>query len=229
MDLVRRYAGINGDGRRGHGRGAGDLERSRVMSDLNVVHAAQLARVSDRGEPRRGEAQGELDLIADGAVAIRDGVVAAVGETAEVLREWGDPSVRTIDAAGRTVLPGLIECHSHPLFAGSRHAEYAKRLAGASLAEIAAAGGGIWASVLATREASDDQLTAQLAGAYRRILAGGVTTLEVKSGLRADRRDRAPPARAAGAEPLAHAAAAGGLVPRRPRRARRHGGRRLHR
>ena len=80
------------------------------------------------------------------------------------------------------MLPGLIECHSHPLFAGSRHAEYAKRLAGASLAEIAAAGGGIWASVLATREASDDQLTAQLAGAYRRILAGGVTTLEVKSG-----------------------------------------------
>jgi imidazolonepropionase len=152
------------------------------MSDLNVVGAAQLARVCDRGEPRRGQAQGELDLIADGAVAIRDGRVVAVGETAEVLREFGDSGVPTIDAAGRSVLPGLIECHSHPLFAGSRHAEYAKRLAGASLAEIAAAGGGIWASVVATREATDDQLTAQLAAAYRRILAGGVTTLEVKSG-----------------------------------------------
>jgi imidazolonepropionase len=152
------------------------------MSDLNVVHAAQVARISDRGEARRGASQGELDLIADGAVAIRDGLLVAVGATAEVLREWGDPSVPTIDATGRSVLPGLIECHSHPLFAGSRHAEYAKRLAGASLAEIAAAGGGIWASVLATREASDVQLTAQLAGAYRRILAGGVTTLEVKSG-----------------------------------------------
>ena len=152
------------------------------MSDLNVVHAAQVARIADRGEPRRGASQGELDLIADGGVAIRDGVVVAVGQTAEVLREWSDPAVRTIDATGRSVLPGLIECHSHPLFAGSRHAEYAKRLAGASLAEIAAAGGGIWASVLATRAASDAQLTAQLAGAYRRILAGGVTTLEVKSG-----------------------------------------------
>jgi imidazolonepropionase len=75
-----------------------------------------------------------------------------------------------------------VGCHSHPLFAGSRHAEYANRLAGANLAEIAAAGGGIWASVVATREATDEQLTAELAGAYRRSLAGGVTTLEVKSG-----------------------------------------------
>ena len=58
------------------------------MSNLNVVGAAQVARVSDHGEPRRGAAQGELDLIADGAVAIRDGVVVAVGETGEVLREW---------------------------------------------------------------------------------------------------------------------------------------------
>jgi imidazolonepropionase len=152
------------------------------MSDLNVVNAAQVARVSDHGEPRRGAAQDELDLIPDGAVAVRDGRVVAVGPTADVLRDWGDPSVRTLDATGRSVLPGLIECHSHPLFAGSRHAEYAKRLAGASLAEIAAAGGGIWASVLATRGASDEELSAQLTDAYRRILAGGVTTLEVKSG-----------------------------------------------
>ena len=152
------------------------------MSDLNIIHAAQLARVRDRGEPRRGAAQGELDLIADGAVAIRDGEIVAVGETAEVLSDWADRGVTTLDAAGRSVLPGLVECHSHPLFAGSRHAEYAQRLGGASLAEVAAAGGGIWASVLATRAAGDQELTSHLDGAYRRILAGGVTTLEVKSG-----------------------------------------------
>jgi imidazolonepropionase len=80
------------------------------------------------------------------------------------------------------VLPGLIECHSHPLFAGSRHAEYADRLAGASLAEVAARGGGIWASVLSTRAAGDQQLLTHLEQAYRSILRGGVTTLEVKSG-----------------------------------------------
>jgi imidazolonepropionase len=152
------------------------------VSDLNVIHAAQVARVHDRGEPRRGRAQSELDLVADGAVAIRGGQIVAVGETAEVLRDWGDGSVPMLDARGRSVLPGLVECHSHPLFAGSRHAEYAKRLAGASLAQIAAQGGGIWASVLATRAAGDDELVAHLGDAYRRILAGGVTTLEVKSG-----------------------------------------------
>ena len=106
------------------------------MNDLNVIHASQLARISDHGEPRRGAAQGALDLIADGAVIIRDGTIVAVGETPELVREWGG-DVRSFDATGLTVLPGLIECHSHPLFAGERHAEYAQRLAGVSLAEIA--------------------------------------------------------------------------------------------
>ena len=153
-----------------------------VLADLNVVHAAQLAQVHDDGGARRGANQGEMHLIADGAVAIRGGVIVAVGTTEQVMAEWGDPSLETIDAGGKTVVPGLVECHSHPIFAGERHAEYADRLGGASLAEVAARGGGIWSSVLATRSASDDELLARLAQAYRRIAAGGVTTLEVKSG-----------------------------------------------
>jgi imidazolonepropionase len=152
------------------------------VSDLNVVGASCVACVRDRGFARRGAEQGELDLVFDGAVAIRDGLIAAVGPSSEVLREWGSDAVPVVDASGMTVLPGLVECHSHPLFAGERHLEYAKRLAGASLAEIAAAGGGIWASVLATRAASSDELLDGLRHAYGRILAGGVTTLEVKSG-----------------------------------------------
>ncbi|HWD73951.1 MAG TPA: imidazolonepropionase [Solirubrobacteraceae bacterium] len=151
------------------------------MSDLNVVGAAQVARVTDRGAPRRGAEQGELDLVPGAAVAIRDGVIVAVGATDELLAQWGD-GAPTLDVSGATVLPGLIECHSHPLFAGSRHGEYALRLAGASLAEIAAHGGGIWASVVETRKASDDQLLEHLGMAYGKILTGGVTTLEVKSG-----------------------------------------------
>ena len=151
------------------------------MGDLNVVHAAQLARVRDRGGPRRGEEQGVLDLVADGAVAVRDGVIVAAGRTEDVLREWDDGTT-ALDASGRTVLPGLIECHSHPLFAGERHAEYAERLAGASLEEVARRGGGIWASVQATRAAPDDVLLDRLEHAYTLIVAGGATTLEVKSG-----------------------------------------------
>ncbi len=146
-----------------------------------MIHAAQLARVADSGSARRGAAQGELDLIADGAVAIRDGVVIAVGPTEQVLADLRD-DVPVLDASGMTVLPGLIECHSHPLFAGSRHAEYAQRLAGASLQEIAAAGGGIWATVQSTRRADEGQLLDGLRAGYDRISADGVTTLEVKSG-----------------------------------------------
>jgi imidazolonepropionase len=151
------------------------------MSDLNVVHAAQLALVRDRGGPRRGEEQGVLDLVADGAVAVRNGVIVAAGRTDNVLREWDD-GTPPLDASGRTVLPGLIECHSHPLFAGERHAEYAERLAGASLEEVARRGGGIWSSVHATRGAPDDALLDRLERAYSLIVAGGATTLEVKSG-----------------------------------------------
>jgi len=152
------------------------------MSDLNVVHAESLVRVHDEGVVRRGATQGELDIVADGAVAIRNGVIAAVGTTEEVLAAHGDDDVPTIDADGRCVLPGLVECHSHPLFAGERHHEYAERLGGASLAEVAARGGGIWSSVVATRSATDGELLTRAVQAFRRMMAGGVTTLEVKSG-----------------------------------------------
>lgn len=152
------------------------------MSDLNVVHATSLVRIDDSGEARRGATQGELGVVADGALAVRDGVIVAVGTTDAVLANHGDAGVPTIDARGRCVLPGLVECHSHPLFAGERHHEYAERLGGASLAEVAARGGGIWSSVVATRNAGNDELLNRLAKTLQRIVAGGVTTLEVKSG-----------------------------------------------
>lgn len=150
--------------------------------DLNVVGASAVALVRDRGSPRTGALQGEMDVVTNGAVAIRDGLIVAAGPTGEVLSEWGDPAVTQLDATGRTVLPGLVECHSHPIFGGERHEEYAERLGGASLAEVAARGGGIWSSVVASRAAPDHELSARLDTAYRRILAGGATTLEVKSG-----------------------------------------------
>ena len=150
--------------------------------DLNIVRATTIGRVLDHGRARRGRQQGELDLLHDAGAAIRDGRIVAVGPSAAIEREFGDASVLTIDATGKTLLPGLVECHSHPLFGGERHDEYALRLGGASLAEVAAAGGGIWSSVMATRGASDRDLLDRLHRSYARILTGGVTTLEVKSG-----------------------------------------------
>lgn len=152
------------------------------MTDLNLVHAAALAVVHDDGRARRGNTQGDLDILTDAAVAIRGGTIVAVGPTDEVMPAYDDPRIPTIDATGKTVLPGLVECHSHPIFDGERHDEYAERLGGASLAEVAARGGGIWRSVVATRAALSHTLLDRLDQAYRRVLAGGVTTLEVKSG-----------------------------------------------
>ncbi len=153
-----------------------------MTGDLNLVNAASVVVVADGGRARAARTQGELDMVHDATVIIRDGVIRAVGPTAELLREWGDHGVPTIDASGKTVMPGLIDCHSHPLFGGDRHNEYAERLGGASLADVAARGGGIWSSVVATRNVADDVLLDRLQNALLRMVRGGVTCAEVKSG-----------------------------------------------
>jgi imidazolonepropionase len=146
---------------------------------VNVVNAAQIARICDRGGPRRGAEQGVLDLVRDGAVAIREGRIAAVGATADVLRDFGESGVPTIEARGQTVLPGLVESHCHPVFAGAGFPDGADRQ---SLDAIAGKEDGIMATVASTRSATDAQLLERLAVLYQRILRGGSTTLEVKSG-----------------------------------------------
>lgn len=151
------------------------------MNDLNVIHADSLVCIHDHGEPRKGRAQAELDLVKDGAVAIRNGRILCAGPTGQVLRQTGD-DVPTMDARGCTVLPGLIETHSHPVFAGNRHHEYEMRLKGLSGQEIRKAGGGIWSTVVNTRQAPDHVLLENTLAGFRAILAGGASTLEAKSG-----------------------------------------------
>lgn len=152
-----------------------------MSRSLNVTNIAALSVIPDSGV-RRGEAQGMLDVATDAAVAIRDGIIVANGPTSEVLADWGGDDVPEIDATGKTVIPGLVEAHSHPMFGGHRHDEYAERLGGASLAEVAARGGGIWSSVVATRNTDDARLIDNTVAALDRMLAGGVTSAEVKSG-----------------------------------------------
>lgn len=152
-----------------------------MNGNLTIVHARSLACISDDNHPRSGKAQSELNLIPDGAIAIRDGKIAATGTTKAVLEKFRD-EVPVLDATGKTVLPGLVECHSHPIFAGNRHWEYVRRLEGASGREIRAEGGGIWSTILNTRKASDEELVRNAVRAFDQIAAGGVTTLEVKSG-----------------------------------------------
>jgi imidazolonepropionase len=115
-----------------------------------------------------------------GAVAERAGLILDLGDNDELLRRY--PGATLIDAAQSLVTPGLIDCHTHLLFAGQRAREFQRRLAGESYASIAAAGGGIRATQQATAAASDEALEASLAGRIARWLSAGCTTVEVKSG-----------------------------------------------
>ncbi len=124
---------------------------------------------------------GDLGLIEDGAVAVKDGRVVAVGPTAEV-RAQVSAAAREVDASGRVVCPGFVDPHTHLVWMGDRAAEFEMRLAGATYLEIMAAGGGIMSTVRATRGAPVESLVAALRPRLDRMLAHGSTTVEVKTG-----------------------------------------------
>lgn len=115
-----------------------------------------------------------------GAIAFRDGRVLELGTGAELLRRHGE--ARPINANGRLVTPGLVDCHTHMIFAGHRAGEFQRRLAGEGYAAIAAAGGGIRSTVKATAAERDDVLEKSLAARLERWRANACTTVEVKSG-----------------------------------------------
>lgn len=124
-----------------------------------------------------------LDLRTDAAVAVVDGSVAAVGSTDEIVREYPPESAtERVDAAGAAVLPGLVDSHTHAVFAGDRSDEFAAKLRGKSYQEIMEEGGGILSTVRATREANAERLLADLLDRLDVMLAAGATTVEVKSG-----------------------------------------------
>ena len=125
-------------------------------------------------------------LIPQGAVAIAGARIAWAGPDAELPAHL--PSgIEVTDAKGALVTPGLIDCHTHLVWAGSRHREFEQRLQGASYEDIARAGGGIVSTVAATRAASEDDLLALALPRALRLAAEGVTCLEIKSGYGLDR------------------------------------------
>jgi imidazolonepropionase len=124
-----------------------------------------------------------LGTLRDATVVCRDGSIVWVGPAAGVEGCGVDLArARRIDAAGALVTPGLIDCHAHPIFAGDRADEFARRAAGQSYLEIAAAGGGINATLGPTRAASFEDLVASTSARMTRALHAGTTTCEAKSG-----------------------------------------------
>jgi imidazolonepropionase len=146
---------------------------------LVIRNAAQLVTPVGR-RPARGAAMRDLRIIPDGAVIIEGERLAWVGPTTQLPPAPADAAV--IDATGRALLPGFVDSHTHLVFAGSRADEFEQRLQGATYQEIAARGGGINATVRRVRACSREELTALARPRLRRLLAFGVTTIEVKSG-----------------------------------------------
>ncbi len=118
----------------------------------------------------------------DAAIAVAGGRIAWIGPAADARARARAEGVPLEEVGGRWITPGLIDCHTHLVWGGTRVAEFEQRLNGASYADIARAGGGIRATVAATRAASADALLAAAARRARRLAAEGVTTIEVKSG-----------------------------------------------
>ncbi len=129
--------------------------------------------------PRRGAEMDEVGEIEEGALAINGGKIAEVGYARDLLRRWQG---EVLDFGECTILPGFVDAHTHPIFAGSRADEYQMRAEGLSYEEIHAKGGGIASTVRATCEASDAELEALTRRHLKLMLAHGTTTCEAKSG-----------------------------------------------
>lgn len=155
-----------------------------IQADLIIEGAAELLTLTGvRNRPRRGEEMGDLGIIQRGALAARRGKIVWVGPAADLLTSVRPMAFcKLIDAYGKTVMPGLVDPHTHLVFAGSRENEFAMRIQGKTYLEIAAAGGGINATVAATRQASKEELTFAARRSLNRMLPLGTTTVEAKSG-----------------------------------------------
>ncbi|QSF45890.1 imidazolonepropionase [Paenibacillus tianjinensis] len=154
---------------------------------IHIHGAAQIATLAGAStRPKTGKEMEDIGLIEDGGIVIEDGIVVFVGTSGEASRyveeHAGDKPVTVLSAAGKTVTPGLIDPHTHIVFAGSREFELNLRLQGAKYLDILQEGGGILYTTERTREATEEQLMVETVRRLDRFLAHGVTTVEAKSG-----------------------------------------------
>jgi imidazolonepropionase len=147
-------------------------------ADLLVIHAAELLTCRGGCDGIRGAQLRQLDVIADGALAIGHGRILAVGPTGKIARAHSAP--RTLDASGRLVTPGLVDSHSHLVFGGTRHRDYEAKVTQCRVPEPLDSG--IRYTVRMTRETADAQLIERASADLDLMLAHGTTTLEAKTG-----------------------------------------------
>lgn len=148
--------------------------------DTLILHAAQLVTCASDGQPKRGAAMRELDIISDGALAIAEGRIVAIGTTDDLRASY--KAAEIIDASGHAICPAFVDCHTHTVYGGNRLDEFEQRLLGHTYMEILAAGGGILSTMRATRAATHDELTRSALQRLDQMLAAGTATAEIKTG-----------------------------------------------
>lgn len=161
-----------------------EVAGSQLVSTLAVINCSQVVTLAGPARPRVGAELRELSIIEGGALLVVADRIEKVGSRAEIesfIKASGS-DCEIIDAGGRVILPGFVDAHTHPVFAGTRAGEFEERAEGATYQQIAARGGGIQSTVRATREASLDKLVAAGKRYANWFLRTGTTTVEAKSG-----------------------------------------------
>ncbi|HZH35471.1 MAG TPA: imidazolonepropionase [Pyrinomonadaceae bacterium] len=148
--------------------------------DLIIYNAAQIVTCASNNKPKRGDAMLDVGLIENGAIAVNEQKIVGVGASSEISSNF--QANKTIDAGGKTVAPGFVDCHTHVVFAGNRLNEFELKIKGADYLEILENGGGIISTVEKTRNADLSELVEQSWKRLDAMLACGTTTAEVKTG-----------------------------------------------
>ena len=162
-----------------------------MKPDLLLTHIGQLATLAGNSDhPKTGDELEDLAIIEDGAIAIKDGIILAIGTTKNVVAQIDEePVLPAVEFPGMFAMPGLVDSHTHLAFGGSRENDFAMKLAGKTYMEILEAGGGILNTLRATRQASREDLCHTAFTYGESMLASGTTTVEVKSGYGLSRDD----------------------------------------
>jgi imidazolonepropionase len=151
-----------------------------MKADLVISNIGQLVTCTSDGRPKRGAQMLDVGLIANGALVIIEGKIAAIGHSDEITAAY--PASQSIDAGGKVVGPGFVDPHTHIVWAGDRLDEFELKIKGADYLEMLRAGGGILSTVEKTRSASFDELVETGLRRLAKMLACGTTTAEVKTG-----------------------------------------------
>jgi imidazolonepropionase len=152
-----------------------------VGNSLLICGTSEIVTVRGRG-PRRGVALSKIGVVRDGAILVRDGMIAAVGPVSKIEKLPETKKAEKLDVGGRVVLPGFVDAHTHLVHAASRAEEYELKIRGASYEEIARKGGGILNSVKKLRVATAEELKIRARGFLAQFAEYGTTTIEAKSG-----------------------------------------------